>query len=56
MASVELIEAEVLRMPDIIGDSLQIRCSLVDGMLVEAVKAGFIDDIDNGFFSVGDGQ
>ena len=56
MAIVEFIESEVLRVPDVVGDILQIGRTLIDGMLVEAIEAGFVDDIDNRFLGMGDGQ
>ena len=56
MASVEIIIAIVLRMPEVIGGILKIRSCLTDGMLVKAVKAGLIDDVEDGFLGVGDGQ
>ena len=56
MAIVEFVESEVLRVPDVVGDILQIGRTLIDGMLVEAIEAGFVDDIDNRFLGMGDGQ
>ena len=43
-------------MPEVIGGILKIRGCLTHGMLVEAIEAGLIDDIEDGFLGIGDGQ
>ena len=55
MAAVEFVECEILRVPDVIGDILQIGCALIDGMLVETIETGLIDNIDDGFLGIRDG-
>ena len=56
MAVVELLVAVVLRMPEVVGSKLQIRRPFRDGVLVEAVEAGLVDDIEDGLLGVGDRQ
>ena len=56
MPFVELVKTEILRVPDVIGNVLQVGCSLIDGMFVEAVKASLVDDIDNCLLGIRDGQ
>ena len=41
-----LVITDIDRMPDIISSLFQIRCSLSDRMLVVAVVAGLVDEID----------
>ena len=56
MTSVELIETHVLSVPKVVGHLLQIRCALLHRMLVEAVEARFVHDIDDCLLSVGNGE
>ena len=56
MAGVELIEAVVLRVPDVVSYHLQIVCSFANGVLVESVKAGLVNDIDDSLFGLCDGE
>ena len=56
MTLVELFVAHVLGVPQVVGDHLQIVGSLFYWMLVEAVKACLVDDVDNCFFCFGNGE
>ena len=56
MSLKELCEAVVLGMPDRIGGSFQIGCSLPHRVFVKAVEAGFVDDIDDCFLGTTDGE
>ena len=56
MTGVELIVTHVLRVPQVVGCLLQIGRTFLDGMLVEAVEAGLVDDIDDGLLGLGDGE
>ena len=55
MTCIELIEAKVLSVPDIIGGILQIGGSLFHRMLVEAIETRLIDQIKDGLFRMSDG-
>ena len=52
----ELLIAEVLGVPDIVGSLFQIGSTLLDGMLVKAIEAGAVDDVDDGLLSITDSQ
>ena len=56
MSLAELIIAVVHGVPDIVDCSVQIVCSLIDGMLVETVETGLVDDVDNRLLGLGDGK
>ena len=54
MAGIELFVRHVLCVPHIVGYSFQIVGSLANRMLVETVKAGLVDDVDNSLFCLAD--
>ena len=56
MASIEFIIGVVLRVPEVVGYQLEIVGAFTNRVLVEAVKAGFVYDVDNGFLGLGDGE
>ena len=56
MPLAELVIAVILRVPDIIHDSIQIRRTIIDRMLVETVEAGLVDHIDDSLVGITDSQ
>ena len=56
MSLTEIFIAVILRMPDIIYHIIQIRCSIIDRMLVETVKAGLVNDINDCIVGITDGH
>ena len=56
MACIELIERHVLRMPHVVSHHLQIVGALTNGVLVEAVKACLVDDVDDSLLGLADGE
>ena len=56
VAIVELIEAEILSVPDVVGSILQIGCCLFYRMLVEAIETRLVDEIEDGLFRMTDSQ
>ena len=53
---VELVVAVVLRVPQVVGGLFEIGCALSDGVLVEAVEARLVHDIDDSLLGVADGE
>ena len=56
MALTKLLIAEVPGVPDVVGSLFQIGSTLLDGMLVKAIEAGAVDDVDDGLMSITDSQ
>ena len=56
MATIELLIAEVLRVPEVVGGILQIGGSFLHRVLVETVETRLIDNIEDGLLGMGDGQ
>ena len=56
MALIELLIAQVLRVPQVVSYRFQIGGALTNGVLVEAVEARLVDNIDDGIGGLGDGE
>ena len=56
MTAIELFISVVLGVPDSVGSILQIRSAFVDRVLVEAIETGLVNQVENHFFRMGDGQ
>ena len=56
MAGQEFLITIVLGVPDVIRGIIEIGGTLADGMLVEAVETGLVDEVEDGLLGMGDGQ
>ena len=56
MPLAELAVSQVLRVPDVIGGTVQIGCPFCDGVFVEAVEARLVHQIDRSLLGIPDGQ
>ena len=56
MATAELIVAQVLGVPEVVGGVLDVGGTLANGMAVEAVEAGLTDDVEHQFGGIADGE
>ena len=56
MATTELIVTQITCVPDIISSLLQIGSAFHHRMLVIAIETGFVDQIDDSLFGIGDSK